>query len=203
MEILPSSHSDTINLNPAEFLSYAILCDTMAVDTETNAKDLRDGRGFCIGISAAIKYNDNYYAAYFPVAHTKGNVDSDTKDLLFELIRSRKRVIFHNAKFDIISMRTAGYSWGYIRWYCTMLMSHMLNENIPKGLDWLARNELKEPGKNKPPEWQAMFTIYGWSPDFPAEIMALYAGEDAVLTLKLFERLYPYFVESGFDGSQV
>lgn len=82
-----------------------------------------------------------------------------------------------------------------------MLMAHMLNENIPKGLDWLVRNELKGSGKNKPPMWEAMFTIYGWSPNFPAEIMALYAGDDAVWCLKLYERLLPYFVKSGFDGS--
>jgi hypothetical protein len=82
-------------------------------------------------------------------------------------------------------------------------MAHMLNENIPKGLDWLAKNALKEPGKNKPPEWEFMFAMYGWSPKFPASIMALYACEDAVLAYKLFEHLYPHFLESGFDGSEM
>jgi DNA polymerase I - 3''-5'' exonuclease and polymerase domains len=196
-----SSRSEPVN--PAEFLSYALLCNTMAIDTETNGKDIRDGRGFCIGISAAINMNDTYYSSYFPVAHTKGNIDTWTKDLLFNLIRTRERIIFHAAKFDTISLETAGYNLGYTRWYCTMMMAHMLNENVPKGLDWLAKNELKEPGKHKPPEWEVMFKIYGWSPDFPAKIMGMYAGEDAVLTLKLFERLYPYFVKSGFDGSQM
>jgi hypothetical protein len=190
-------------VSPAEFLAHALLANTIAVDTETNGKDVRDGTGFCIGISAAVKVNGTYYSAYFPVAHTKDNVDEEIKKSLFQIIRTRERVIFHNAKFDIISLRTAGYTYGFVRYYCTMLMAHMLNENIPKGLDWLARNELKEPGKNKPPEWELMFTLYGWSPKFPAHIMALYAGEDAVLTLKLFERLYPYFVESGFDGRKM
>lgn len=187
-------------VTPEEFLPYALLCNTMAVDTETNAQDIRDGRGFAIGISAAVNHNGVYYNAYFPVAHTKHNVSEDIKANLFDIIRTRQRIIFHNAKFDLVSMKTAGYKYEYIRWYCTMLMAHMLNENKPKGLDWLAKNVLHVEGKNKPPMWEAMFTIYGWSPDFPAEIMALYAGEDAVLALQLFERMYPYFVKSGFDG---
>lgn len=196
-----SSKSELVN--PTEFLSYALLCDTMAVDTETNGKDIRDGTGFATGISAAVKLNGTYFSSYFPVAHTKGNVDEVTKQLLFDVIKTRERVIFHAAKFDIISLRTAGYTLGFIRYYCTMLMAHMLNENKPKGLDWLSKNVLGEDGKNMPPEWVLMHAIYGWSPDFPAEVMALYAGEDAVLALKLFERMYPYFVKSGFDGSQV
>lgn len=184
----------------SDFLSAAMLCNTIAVDTETNGKDIRDGRGYAIGISGAVNYNGEYLSSYFPVAHTKGNVDNQTKDILFKLIATRDRVVFHNAKFDTDSLKTANYNLGYRRYYCTLLMAHMLNENVPKGLDWLAKNELGETGKHKPPEWELMFKIYGWSPDFPAEIMALYASEDAELALKLFERMYPFFVESGFDG---
>lgn len=190
-------------LTPAEFLSYALLDSTISVDTETTGLKIKDGQDYAIGISACCKVNGNYYSAYFPVAHTKGNVDEETKNLLFQIIASRKRVLFHNAKFDIVSMETTGYNLGYLRWYCTMLMAHMLNENIPKGLDWLAKNALRLPGKNKPPEWELMFKIFGWSAEFPADIMALYACEDAVLCYKLDEHLYPHFVESGFDGSQM
>jgi hypothetical protein len=180
----------------------------MSVDTETTdaeKTDLRDGTGFAYGISAAVHLNNAYYATYFPVAHTKGNIDDTTKLALFNLIATRERIIFHNAKFDIVALQTTGFKAkfgiGGIRYYCTMLMAHMLNENVPKSLDWLAKQELKEAGKNKPPDWELMFAIYGWSPDFPANVMAKYATEDAVLALKLFEKLYPYFVESGFDGS--
>lgn len=195
--------TSTSNVDPEKFLSIAMLCNVMAVDTETNGEDIRDGRGFCIGISAAVKYNNQYYSAYFPVAHKRNNVSDDIKQSLFDIIRTRTAIVFHNAKFDLVSLDTAGYRGGFKRWYCTMLMAHMLNENVPKGLDWLAKNELKEPGKRKPPIWEAMHTVFGWSPDFPAEVMALYAGEDAILTLKLFHKLYPFFVKSGFDGSEM
>jgi len=179
----------------------------MALDTETTdieKTDIRDGSGFAYGISAAVLYNGTYYSAYFPVAHTKDNVSDEIKQNLFDIIRTRQKIVFHNAKFDLVSMETTGYRGGYIRWYDTMRMAHMLNENIGRyDLDWLARNELREPGKNKPPVWEFMFQIHGWHPDFPAEVMALYASEDAVLTLKLFFRLYPFFVKSGFDGSEM
>jgi ribonuclease D len=190
-------------LDPSDFISVAMRCDTMAVDTETNGKDVRDGRGFCIGISAAVKLNDIYHSAYFPVAHTSSNVTDSQKKFLFNLIASRERILMHNAKFDIISLQTAGFVQEMKRWYCTMLMAHMLNENSPKGLDWLARNALNIPGKKKPPEWEAWFAIYGWDPRFPAAVMGLYAGEDAVLCYKLFEAMYPHFVNSGFDGRKM
>lgn len=175
----------------------------MAVDVETNGKDIRDGRGFATGISAAVKYDGDYLAAYFPVAHTKGNVDDDTKELLFKLIASRDIITSHNIKFDVPALKTAGYDLGFKRLYCTMMMAHFLNENKPKGLDWLAKNVLNEPGKNKPPAWVLAHTFYGWSPDFPAEIMELYAGEDAILCYKLLEVFLPHFKQWGFDGSEV
>ncbi|MFF5977045.1 hypothetical protein ACFY7C_36695 [Streptomyces sp. NPDC012769] len=195
--------SNAIQLTPSEFLSKAMVADTIAVDTETNGKDIRDGRGFAIGISAAVRVDNIYYSAYFPVAHETGNVEEETKNLLFQIIATRPRVVMHNAKFDLDSLETAGFNLQIIKWYCTMMMAHFLNENVPKGLDWLSKYELKEPGKNKPPEWVAFHTLYGWSPRFPANIMALYACEDAVLCLKLFFRLEPFFKEWGFDGSEV
>lgn len=187
--------------SPSKFLPIAMLCDTMAADTETNGLDIRDGRGFCTGISAAVKYGGEYYSSYFPVAHFEGNVEDSVKEMLFNVISTRERVIFHNAKFDIVSMKTAGYTKEYIRYYCTMLMAHMLNENVPKGLDWLARHELGEAGKVKK-DYTKIWQM-GLGHMIPVAEIESYAGEDAILALKLFERLYPYFVKSGFDGSEV
>ncbi len=187
-----------IRCSPSEFLSKALLCDTIAIDTETNGLDIRDGRGFCVGSSAAVKYAGEYYTAYFPVAHYEGNIDDETKDLFFQVISTRLRVVMHNAKFDLVSLKTAGHSGKFVRWYCTMLMAHMLNENIPKGLDWLAQNELKEPGKVKK-DFKSIWKM-GLGHMIPVAEMEEYACVDAELPLKLFERQYPYFVKSGFDG---
>lgn len=182
-----------------DFLSTAMLCNTMAVDTETNGQDIRDGRGYCVGISAAVKFQGKYHSAYFPVAHYEDNVQPDIKELLFHITSTRERIVFHNAKFDIVSLKTAGHSGKFIRYYCTMLMAHMLNENVPKGLDWLAKNELKEPGKVQA-DFKNIWKM-GLGHMIPVAEMERYAGTDAVLALKLFEKLHPLFVKSGFDGS--
>ena len=190
-------------ISTSEFLAKAIFCDTMAVDVETNGQDIRDGRGFATGISAAVNVDGDYVAAYFPVAHTTGNVDDDTKEMLFKLIASRDIIATHNIKFDVPALKTARYTRGFKRLYCTMMMAHFLNENKPKKLDWLAQNVLNRPGKNKPPMWEHCFTFYGWSPDFPADVMALYAGEDAIICLQLLEKFLPHFKKWGFDGSEM
>jgi ribonuclease D len=173
----------------------------MALDTETTGRDIRDGNGYAVGISAAVQHNHSYYTAYFPVAHYSDNVTDELKEILFNLIASRTRVVFHNAKFDLESMETAGYRMGYKRWYCTMLMAHMLNENIPKGLDWLARNELKVSGKVEK-DFSSIWSM-GLGHMIPVAEIEEYACVDTVLALMLFYKLYPYFVKSGFDGSEM
>lgn len=190
-----------VQLKPTEFLPIALLSNTMAVDTETNGLDIRDGRGFCVGISAAVKSSNTYYYSYFPVAHNEGNIESETKELLFHLIESRDRIIFHNAKFDLDSMLTAGYSGKYIKWYCTMMMAHFLNENVPKDLDSLSKRLLGNTGKVT--KDYADIWKMGLGHMIPVAEIEQYAGIDTVRTLQLFYRMYPYFVKSGFDGNQM
>lgn len=196
-----SSSSDEIKLTPSEFLAKAMLCNTMAVDTETTGKDIRDGRGYCVGISAAVKSDNIYYYGYFPVAHYEGNVLNETKELFFHVISSRERIIFHNAKFDIESLSTAGYSGKFIKWYCTMMMAHFLNENVPKDLDSLSRRLLGGIGKVKK-DYTDIWRM-GMGHMIPVAEIEEYAGIDTVRTLQLFYRMYPYFVKSGFDGDAV
>jgi DNA polymerase I-like protein with 3'-5' exonuclease and polymerase domains len=192
--------SEETYLKPTEFLSRAMLANVMAVDTETNGLDIRDGTGFCVGISTAIAMSGVYYYSYFPVAHYMDNIDEQTRELLFNLISTRDKIVMHNAKFDLVSLSTAGFKGEFIRWYCTLMMAHFLNENVPKGLDWLSRNELKNPGKVKK-DFTGIWRM-GLGHMIPVAEMELYAGIDSVRTLQLFERLYPRFVKSGFDGAR-
>lgn len=196
----PSSPSE-IMLKPSEFLSTAMASNVMAVDTETTGGDIRDGRGYCVGISAAVKVTDIYYFSYFPVAHFQDNVPEETKDLLFQVIASRT-IVMHNAKFDIQSLSTAGYGGKFYRWYCTLMMAHFLNENEPKGLDYLSKRLLGNQGKVENAKFKGMWTM-NLGHMIPVAEMELYAGIDTVRALQLFYRMYPYFVKSGFDGDQV
>jgi DNA polymerase I-like protein with 3'-5' exonuclease and polymerase domains len=188
-------------LEPSEFLTKAIPIGVMAVDTETTGGDIRDGRGYCVGISAAVRDNDTYYHSYFPVAHHEGNVSDETKELLFQVIMSRT-IVFHNAKFDLTSMETAGYSGKYMKWYCTLMMAHFLNENEPKGLDYLSKRLLGVYGKEDNQKFKGMWAM-NLGHLIPVAEMKFYAGIDTVRTLQLYYRMYPYFVKSGFDGDQV
>lgn len=196
-----SSVASEVMLEPSNFISRAMLANTMAIDTETTGKDIRDGRGYCVGISAAVRADSTYYYAYFPVAHYEDNIPEETKEFFFKLIASRDRIIFHNAKFDIESLGTAGYSGGFIKWYCTMMMAHFLNENVPKDLDSLSRRLLGNGGKVKK-DYTDIWKL-GMGHMIPVAEIEMYAGIDTVRTLQLFYRMYPHFVKSGFDGDSV
>lgn len=189
----------------SEFITHALLDPWLALDTETTGKDIRSGEGYCVGISAACRHKDTIYTAYFPVRHNEGNVDSDTLDMLINLIRSRNKIFFHNAKFDLVSLNTIGINVYKQKWYCTMRMAHMLNENLNMnqyGLDWLARNELRIPGKEKKHDFRPIWKM-GLGHMIPVGEIEEYAARDAGILYLLFARLYPLFVKSGFDGSEV
>lgn len=195
-----SASTSEVMLDNSEFLSKAFSADVMAVDTETTGGDIRDGRGYCVGISAAVLAQDTYYHSYFPVAHAEDNIAPETKELLYQVIGSRI-IVFHNAKFDLTSMETAGYPGKYKKWYCTMMMAHFLNENEPKGLDYLSRRLLGAKGKEDNKEFIGMWQL-NLGHLIPVAKMRLYAGIDTVRTLQLYYRMKPYFVKSGFDGQE-
>jgi ribonuclease D len=191
--------------SPSEFISIALLDPWLALDTETTGKDIRSGEGYCVGISAACRSGEIIHTAYFPVGHHEDNIDPELLALLIGLIKSRDKLFMHNAKFDLISFETAGIDLSGLKWYCTMRMAHMLNENLNMnqyGLDWLARYELKIPGKDKTHDFRPIWKM-GLGNMIPVEEMEEYAARDAGILYLLFERLYPMFVKSGFDGSEV
>lgn len=196
-----SSHSE-LNEKRAKILDLAISAPTMAVDTETNGQDIRDGRGFCIGISIAFRGpRREMCSAYYPVAHTKNNIPDTMRNQLEAILMSREILIMHNAKFDIVSLRTADIDIIKRKWWCSMVGTHFMNENLPsKGLDWLSKNLLKHEGKAKGPDWEWAHKIFGWSADFPSEIMNKYACTDAEEALELYEQGFPDFVKAGFTG---
>lgn len=180
----------------------------MAIDTETTGLRVKDGTDNCIGISVAgrVRQEDNrMFSYYFPVAHHANNLNDINIALLYEHFRSRTRrnpVVYHNAKFDLFSLATAGCDMDSVFFYDTLIMARIVNENIwgGYGLDNLAKVMLKREGKRKSPEFHAFFQMFGWSALFPAVVMGDYATGDTELTLLLFEYLYPIFKREGFDG---
>ncbi len=176
-----------------EFLLGAYEAKILAVDTEANGQDIRDGRGFAIGVSISYRTKGGVQRSrYLPLRHYyEPNLGPDYIERLRDLF-SQKVLVFHNAKFDLVSLKTLGLDCPNEFWD-TMLMAHMVNENwLSKGLDWLGLNLLKEGKKDQDKTKNIAKAMGGWHRVRP-EIMDSYATQDAAITLRLYEYLRPLF----------
>lgn len=174
----------------------------LGIDTETNGKDIRDGRGFVIGVALAFLDGSGYNRAYFPLRHKgPGNLPTGIIPVLKSVIESSPMTVFHNAKFDIEVLRTMGIDLFGTDWYCTMVISHLINENWPKSkaLDSVAPAYLGEEfHKRKTPEMDAIIKAFGWE-YVPASMMEEYGSWDAELALRLMAALFEKFMAEGLD----
>ena len=161
----------------------------VAVDTETTGLYPRDGH--VLGISMSYEKDHGAY------------IDSDcvdeTAEVLFKQIFSRKKVVFHNAKFDIAFLE---YQFGFEfpDFEDTMLLHYCLDE-VPggHGLKQLAMEHTLYGDYEKPMyDWIEQYkkqhrilkADFQWS-SIPFDVMKVYAAMDAVVTLLVFEKLYP------------
>jgi len=168
----------------------------IAVDTETNAQDVRDGRGFARGVSVAFVTDDGAFTHYYPFRHATGeNYGQRTLGLLREGLESASALIFHNAQFDIPSLATLDIDVFGIWFLDTMVAAQLINENWPmrKGLDECAHVYLGESGKNTSPELEKEKKL-GF-PTWPASEVKAYAETDAVSTWRLGREMLPMLDE--------
>lgn len=184
------------------FLAGMLSADYVAIDTEASGHDIRDGQGYCMGVSVSYYAQPGARAAsqYFPFRHRNGyNYSKESLQRFTFVVERLKCAVFHNAKFDLVSLRTLGIE--YVgKFYDTMLMAHMVNENwASKALDWLGRTLLND-GKVRGADFQAWLKAFGWE-NIPSEIMWEYASHDTELTLNLFNYLWPDFDAQDFNGS--
>lgn len=188
-------------MTPDEFVDAALDADILAVDTEANGQDIRDSRGFAIGVSIAFRDSDGELkSGYFPFRHRdEGNLDKSYIAQLRMLLNAAPLLVFHNAKFDLVSLATLGITVPD-RFYDTMLMAHMVNENWQsKALDWLGLALLKK-GKSGQDKVKAFAEAEGGWDGVPIFIMSPYARVDAERTLELYEYLRPKFDKQGLDS---
>lgn len=184
------------------FLQDANASDILFVDTETNGEDIRDGRGFCMGISLSFGVGSSVPSAYFPLRHPSNNLGSTHIRKLIDLLETHTCLVFHNAKFDIVSLGTLGvkFNWDVQTFYDTMLMAHWINENEwSLALDALVKKYTAHSGKVYSDDFNNYKKLFGWA-GIPSSVMAEYAATDAYILNSLFQYLYPRFVEQGFDG---
>lgn len=178
------------------FLLGAAEAETIAVDTEANGNDVRDGRGYCMGISISYRLPGiRILSAYFPFRHRADNLEREFLVKLKHLLETHPRVVFHNAKFDLASLATLGIHVDPAQTWDTMIMAHMINENwTSKALDWLSWELLKQRKDSDAAHGWAK--VWGWH-SIPTQIMEPYARKDAELCLRLFERFYKDMEKQG------
>src|SRR5947209_15934274 len=161
----------------------------IAIDTETNGREIRDGRGYCIGVSLSWEGEN---ALYLPFRHIdeENNYDlSRFLPVLQEILR-RYVIIFHNAAFDLISLRTLGCDTDEVKFMDTMLLAHLLDEELLSyGLDYLGNLYLGI-GKLRSKDFMNYINSYGWG-ELVVEMMYDYATFDAYLTYNLYKYLAP------------
>lgn len=164
--------------------------ENLAVDTEaTGLKTVIEDEA--IGVSIATVINGTPYSHYFPFRHKTGdNCSSETLAMLTELLsRNSEKLIFCNAQYDIITLRTLGIDVVNNDFVDVPTVAHLIDENRPfsKSLDALAQHYLKDDGKIKDPELDKEKKL-GW-PNTTWQQLWPYAVKDAELTWRLYDVL--------------
>ena len=177
---------------------------TMAIDLETRDPDLtKMGPGWAtkngevIGISIA----SGDFSGYFPIAHAAGpNLD---KKMVLRWLQAQMNTpdttkIMHNASYDTGWLRAEGINvQGPI--IDTMLVAPLLDENRMSyrldllGKDYLGLRKDEKILRSAAAEWGVDPKSEMWR--LPARYVGVYAEQDAVLTLKLWERFKPMLEE--------
>ena len=171
-----------------EFLNKALEApyDFIALDSETTGLYPRDG--YMLGLS--ISYEPDH-GAYIDT----DCIDERVEELMQELF-TKKRVVFHNAKFDLAFFE---YHFGFEfpRFEDTMLLHYMLDENPgTHGLKQLSLKYTPYGDYEKPMyDWMAEYcrrngilkNQFTWDM-IPFDIMKDYAALDAVCTFLLFQK---------------
>ena len=161
----------------------------VAVDTETTGLYPRDG--YVLGISMSYEKD---HGAYIDT-----NIITEDEEILFQKLFNEKIVVFHNAKFDL-AMLEYHFGFKFPNFEDTMLLHYCLEEKPgTHGLKQLAMEYTPYGDYEKPMhDWidgyrkthRILKNDFAWDV-IPFDVMKIYAAMDAVVTLLVFEKLYP------------
>lgn len=145
-------------------------------------------------------YSVDGVSEYFPFFHLSGNnMDLRYLDMFRKVIEKHPCLVFHHAKHDLRSLRSLGINCRGQKFYCTMLMSHMINENLfAQGLGSVSKAYGGQP-KAMSESMGKIIKTMGWR-YVPSWMFRSYAGNDALITEELFYKLLPEFIAQGFNG---
>ncbi|HNW34375.1 MAG TPA: DNA polymerase I [Candidatus Ozemobacteraceae bacterium] len=163
----------------------------IAFDIETDGFDPRANR--IVGVSLAVSESR---AAYIPLRHSYLGIDASIQppvEQVYRLISEAWRdrtVAGHNLKFDLSFLKTAGVPLPE-KIFDTILAAYVLDPTMPNGLKPLSEKLFGV-------ETVDFATVAGKRPfsEVMIEDAAVYAGQDALLTMRLFN----LFVEKLGNG---
>ena len=160
----------------------------VAIDTETTGLYPRDG--YILGISVSYQKDHGAYIV--------SDIIDEEIERLFQILFDKKRVVFHNAKFDL-AMLEYHFNFKFPNFEDTMLLHYCLEEQPgTHGLKQLAikytpygdyEKELHEWIDGYRKSHRILKSDFTWD-SVPYDIMKTYAAMDAICTLLLFEKLY-------------
>lgn len=137
---------------------------------------------------------------YFGFNHMLGeNLPQEWLPELRQVIEEAPVVTMHHAKHDLRALRNLGIDRFDKKFYCTMNMAHMTDENrFTTELGPLSTSYGGKP-KEMPPQMKTIIDGFGYDM-VPVDLWLDYAANDAFITEELFDHIYPEFVEQDFDG---
>jgi DNA polymerase I-like protein with 3'-5' exonuclease and polymerase domains len=161
----------------------------VAIDSETTALDPRSGH--ILGVSLCYERDHG--------AYIDSNCISERVERAFQELFHKKKVIFHNAKFDL-AFFMYHFGWDFPDYEDTMLLHYCIDENPGShGLKQLAL-KMTEYGDYEAPlhEYMAedrkrngiLKDNYSWE-RIPFDIMKTYAAIDSVVTFLIYLKLKP------------
>jgi DNA polymerase-1 len=170
-------------------LDFLSSLDEVAVDTETFFTDSWDNK-LIIGVSIYGERSGKSLSCYYPFRHEWENRTNLSIDSLERLAKTFDEIhqIYHNAKFD----RQEFVKDGILlkgSFFCTMVASHMVNENENHDLEYLAEKfGIDTQANARKDHLHELRKQMLWH-SIPPEVMVPYACHDARNTYFLKPRM--------------
>lgn len=185
-------------------LAVAWLADKeiVAYDTETTGLNVRSDE--VIGFS----FGDEERAFYIPIWEWKNRSLTQIIDMaVLEPILSSlscKKLIMWNAAFDVlVTKNSLGVNLVHALHADALLLKHTCDENYPFGLKEVAANIFGHEVKNEKEAMLASIKANGGTPKefYKADVsvLGLYACQDAMLTMRLFNHYSRELSKQGLD----
>lgn len=196
-DLKPSSNQESL-FSFEQFAMMASSVSHIVVDTEGWQYNQTPPKWRPMGFAIAFRFEPfGVVSRYFSWDHPllpQFNIPDDQKAALKDLIENQT-VVMHNAKHDWKDLA----SWGIRinKYRDTMLMVHMVDENlISKSLDYCTRH-YGVTNKERPAHMQGIIDTLGWQ-YVPLEILGEYCKTDAIGTYELDEVVYPTWEAEGY-----